>query len=206
MFSFSVKTRTEQTIFCVTGDVCSLTSAYRVENLIRKGKKKKSVKDVVTQDEFEVSVFLTEIGTRHFLLAKSKTFKDKAAASKWLAEKSSEIESAVSTYLTHVTADPKYASVTKVLAANLATATDVPAVVTNSFQTTTYTTIPNWYTRLPDDVRQYYESVGAAEMSIAMSIVSAAAPPGITPGPMVRMGVYGAAGVAALGAAGGMLL
>lgn len=28
-------------------------------------------------DDFEVSIFLTEIGTRHSLLAKSKTFKDK---------------------------------------------------------------------------------------------------------------------------------
>ncbi|KIW84489.1 hypothetical protein Z517_03739 [Fonsecaea pedrosoi CBS 271.37] len=40
-----------------------------------KGKKKKSVKDVVQQDDFEVSIFLTEIRTRHCLLVKNKTFK-----------------------------------------------------------------------------------------------------------------------------------
>lgn len=44
-----------------------------------KGKKKKSVKDVVKGDDFEVSVFLTEITTRHSLLVKNKTFKEKAA-------------------------------------------------------------------------------------------------------------------------------
>ncbi|KIW30550.1 uncharacterized protein PV07_06288 [Cladophialophora immunda] len=42
-----------------------------------KGKKKKSVKDVVQQDDFEVSIFLTEIRTRHCLLVKDKTFKQK---------------------------------------------------------------------------------------------------------------------------------
>ncbi|OAP62423.1 hypothetical protein AYL99_04626 [Fonsecaea erecta] len=40
-----------------------------------KGKKKKSVKDVVQQDDFDVSIFLTEIRTRHCLLVKKKTFK-----------------------------------------------------------------------------------------------------------------------------------
>ncbi|EXJ95860.1 hypothetical protein A1O1_00985 [Capronia coronata CBS 617.96] len=42
-----------------------------------KGKKKKSVKDVVKQDDFEVSIFLTEIRTRHSLLVKNKTFQQK---------------------------------------------------------------------------------------------------------------------------------
>ncbi|KAL6250368.1 hypothetical protein RBB50_002670 [Rhinocladiella similis] len=40
-----------------------------------KGKKKKSVKDVVKQDDFEVSIFLTEIRTRHSLLVKNKTYR-----------------------------------------------------------------------------------------------------------------------------------
>lgn len=39
-----------------------------------KGKKKKSVKDVVTKDDFEVSVFLTDVGTRHALMVKRKAF------------------------------------------------------------------------------------------------------------------------------------
>jgi hypothetical protein len=42
-----------------------------------KGKKKKSVKDVIQRDDFEVAIFLTEIGTRHALLAKIKTFEQK---------------------------------------------------------------------------------------------------------------------------------
>ncbi|KAH8883637.1 hypothetical protein GQ53DRAFT_663523 [Thozetella sp. PMI_491] len=44
----------------------------------RKGtKKKRSIKDVVTQDEFEVAIFLTETNTRHSLLYKQKHFRDK---------------------------------------------------------------------------------------------------------------------------------
>lgn len=39
-----------------------------------KGKKKKAVKDVVVKDDFEVSVFLTDVGTRHALVVKNKTF------------------------------------------------------------------------------------------------------------------------------------
>ncbi|KIV77899.1 hypothetical protein PV11_09675 [Exophiala sideris] len=46
-----------------------------------KGKKKKSVKDVVKQDDFEVSIFLTGIRTRHNLLVKNKTFKQKSSNS-----------------------------------------------------------------------------------------------------------------------------
>jgi len=42
-----------------------------------KGKKKKSVKDVIIKDEFEVSVFLTDVGTRHNLVVKNKTAKVK---------------------------------------------------------------------------------------------------------------------------------
>lgn len=40
-----------------------------------KGKKKKSVKDVIVKDDFEVSVFLTDVGTRHNLVVKTKTAK-----------------------------------------------------------------------------------------------------------------------------------
>ncbi|KAK4191906.1 hypothetical protein QBC35DRAFT_486309, partial [Podospora australis] len=42
----------------------------------KKGKKR-SIKDVVTEDEFEVSIFLTETDTRHSLLHKQKHFRDK---------------------------------------------------------------------------------------------------------------------------------
>ncbi|PBP26804.1 hypothetical protein BUE80_DR002266 [Diplocarpon rosae] len=50
----------------------------REENERSKGKsgKKKGVKDVVVEEEFEVSVFLTETSTRHSLLSKQKIFKE----------------------------------------------------------------------------------------------------------------------------------
>lgn len=41
-----------------------------------KGKKKKSVKDVVARDDFEVSVFLTDVSTRHAVMVKAKSFAD----------------------------------------------------------------------------------------------------------------------------------
>ncbi|KAB5578445.1 hypothetical protein GE09DRAFT_1214617 [Coniochaeta sp. 2T2.1] len=43
----------------------------------KKGSKKKNIKDVVTADDFEVSIFLTETNTRHSLLYKHKHFRDK---------------------------------------------------------------------------------------------------------------------------------
>jgi len=41
-----------------------------------KGGKKKDVKDVVVEEDFEVSIFLTETSTRHSLLTKQKHFRD----------------------------------------------------------------------------------------------------------------------------------
>ncbi|KAM0329400.1 hypothetical protein ACHAQA_004707 [Verticillium albo-atrum] len=46
----------------------------------KSAKKRQQIKDVVVEDEFEVSVFLTETTTRHSLLAKHKRFRDKAPA------------------------------------------------------------------------------------------------------------------------------
>ncbi|KAL0935410.1 uncharacterized protein CTRU02_210001 [Colletotrichum truncatum] len=48
------------------------------ERAKKKSSKKKSIKDVVIQDEFEVSMFLTETATRHSLLKRHKNFRDKA--------------------------------------------------------------------------------------------------------------------------------
>ncbi|KAH7018413.1 uncharacterized protein B0I36DRAFT_39051 [Microdochium trichocladiopsis] len=42
----------------------------------KKGSKKKGIKDVVAEDDFEVSIFLTETTTRHSLLSKHKHFHD----------------------------------------------------------------------------------------------------------------------------------
>ncbi|KAH7126945.1 hypothetical protein B0J11DRAFT_290256 [Dendryphion nanum] len=39
--------------------------------------KKKGVKDVVIEDDFEVSIFLTELSSRHSVLTKQKTFVDR---------------------------------------------------------------------------------------------------------------------------------
>ncbi|KUJ23787.1 uncharacterized protein LY89DRAFT_2996 [Mollisia scopiformis] len=43
----------------------------------KKSGKKKGVKDVVVEEDFEVSIFLTETSTRHSLLSKQKHFRDK---------------------------------------------------------------------------------------------------------------------------------
>ncbi|KAI4945410.1 hypothetical protein J4E86_009297 [Alternaria arbusti] len=55
----------------------------REENERGKGRggaksKKKGVKDVVVEDDFEVSIFLTDLSSRHSVLTKQKIFKDKA--------------------------------------------------------------------------------------------------------------------------------
>ncbi|UNI23430.1 hypothetical protein JDV02_009248 [Purpureocillium takamizusanense] len=44
----------------------------------KKSSKKKNVKDVIVQDDFEVSMFLTETSTRHSLLTKQKHFREAA--------------------------------------------------------------------------------------------------------------------------------
>ncbi|KAF2110025.1 hypothetical protein BDV96DRAFT_219533 [Lophiotrema nucula] len=53
----------------------------REENERAKGRgskaRKKGVKDVVAEDDFEVSIFLTEHSSRHSVLTKQKIFKDK---------------------------------------------------------------------------------------------------------------------------------
>ncbi|KAF3045584.1 hypothetical protein E8E12_010218 [Didymella heteroderae] len=54
----------------------------REENERSKGRagfkaKKKGVKDIVVEDDFEVSIFLTELSSRHSVMAKQKMFKDK---------------------------------------------------------------------------------------------------------------------------------
>jgi hypothetical protein len=48
------------------------------ENAKKKGgKKQKGIKDIASQEDFEVTIFLTELSTRHSLLTKQKQFKDK---------------------------------------------------------------------------------------------------------------------------------
>lgn len=48
------------------------------ENAKKKGgKKKRGIKDVASQEDFEVTIFLTELSTRHSLLTKKKEFGDR---------------------------------------------------------------------------------------------------------------------------------
>ncbi|KAI1871946.1 uncharacterized protein JN550_004149 [Neoarthrinium moseri] len=46
------------------------------ERARKRSTKKKGIKDVVVEDDFEVSIFLTETSTRHSLLTKHKNFHD----------------------------------------------------------------------------------------------------------------------------------
>lgn len=72
----------------------------REENERAKGKSKrpKGVKDTVTQDDFEVAIFLTEVSTRHSLLTKQRQFQDKESRIKsnsskltgWLEKETNE--------------------------------------------------------------------------------------------------------------------
>ncbi|KAM7198257.1 hypothetical protein V8F20_006284 [Naviculisporaceae sp. PSN 640] len=49
----------------------------RERERLKKKNKKRSIKDVVVEDDFEVSIFLTETETRHSILHKQKHFRDK---------------------------------------------------------------------------------------------------------------------------------
>ncbi|TPX17351.1 uncharacterized protein E0L32_012180 [Thyridium curvatum] len=64
------------------------------ERAKKKGTKKKSIKDVVVQDDFEVAIFLTETNTRHSVLYKHKHFRDKTQTK--LVSNSSKLTGATS--------------------------------------------------------------------------------------------------------------
>ncbi|KAL7926841.1 hypothetical protein ACQKWADRAFT_278733 [Trichoderma austrokoningii] len=65
------------------------------ERIRKKSAKKKTIKDVIVKDDFEISMFLMETSTRHSLLSKHKLFHDKGPstiqsnASKLIAETNS---------------------------------------------------------------------------------------------------------------------
>ncbi|PKS08287.1 hypothetical protein jhhlp_005231 [Lomentospora prolificans] len=59
------------------------------ERALKRGTKKKAVKDIITADDFEVAMFLTETATRHSILMKHKHFRDKV--SKKLRSNSSKL-------------------------------------------------------------------------------------------------------------------
>lgn len=54
-------------------------NAARKKGSGSRGKKQKGIKDVVAQEDFEATIFLTETSTRHSLLTKRKGFREKGA-------------------------------------------------------------------------------------------------------------------------------
>jgi hypothetical protein len=81
----------------------------------------------------------------------------------------------------------------------VATATyDIPAIVTAQFQETTYTTEPEWWTAVPSDVREVYDQIATAGVSILSEVYSDAAP---TEAARARAGLGAGLAMAAAGAA-----
>ncbi|KAF2834651.1 hypothetical protein M501DRAFT_1020630 [Patellaria atrata CBS 101060] len=113
----------------------------------------------------------------------------------------SRVAVAASTYITHLTAQPQFTSAIAALESIAATATDIPEGVTATDTVVTYTTTPAWYTRLPQDMRDYYESIGSEAVRVVVEAATGAAPR-----PTGMLGVVGGVmGAAAVGA-GAILL
>jgi len=78
------------------------------------------------------------------------------------------IISAVSTYETHLTAQPAYKSVSSVLAT-----ADIPPSIVSQLQTgaapigTSAVQTMSWFTALPTDVQSYFKSVWSEEVKLA---------------------------------------
>ena len=70
------------------------------------------------------------------------------------------MNSAGSTYLTHLSAEPQYSSYLSALGSYIATRSDAPptADVTGTSTTLEYETAPAWYTAMPSDLRAFRES------------------------------------------------
>ncbi|KAF2194860.1 hypothetical protein K469DRAFT_686797 [Zopfia rhizophila CBS 207.26] len=73
-----------------------------------------------------------------------------------------------------LTTNPAYSSATAALGSFIATRTDVPAIVTNTLAGTIFTEAPAWYTELPKDVKSYFDSAFAEQVSIASSLLNVA--------------------------------
>ncbi|KAF2740760.1 hypothetical protein EJ04DRAFT_507776 [Polyplosphaeria fusca] len=129
----------------------------------------------------------------------STSFKNLEDASKWAADKSSKLESAASTFLTHLTAQPEYTSYYNALSSFVATRTDAPdvEVILATTTTTSYTKEPAWYTALPNDIKEYVSKNQESLQDIASSVVYGGAPAAQVTG-MAYMGAVGAAVVGAV--------
>ncbi|KAF2787636.1 hypothetical protein K505DRAFT_287604 [Melanomma pulvis-pyrius CBS 109.77] len=87
------------------------------------------------------------------------------------------IESAYSTYITHLQQEPQYISAKSAFEEFVATRTDAPkAVLTATDTVTQYSTTPGWYKALPTDQQQYYASIADDMNALASSVLSDKAP------------------------------
>ncbi|KAF1996315.1 hypothetical protein P154DRAFT_623250 [Amniculicola lignicola CBS 123094] len=95
------------------------------------------------------------------------------ATSKWSSTVKSQISEALKEYYDKETDSPRYASVMIALGAYIATRTDAPRDVFMAEEaTTTYTTVPAWYSNLPTGVQEYASSFGSVETQIRASVLS----------------------------------
>lgn len=81
----------------------------------------------------------------------------------------------------------------------VATATyDIPPIVTDLFAETTYTTEPEWWSAVPTDVREVYDQIATAGVSILSEMYADAAP---TEAARAKAGLGAGFALAAAGAA-----
>jgi hypothetical protein len=117
---------------------------------------------------------------------------------KWAEDKSKKLESVLSTYSTHITADPRYISAENAFEEYVATRTDAPAKIltdTDTDSITTYTTTPGWWKAMPTDIQEVYVSMAKEQNSLLLSVLTDAAPK------PTAMAKYAGAAAVAVGAA-----
>ncbi|KAF2259915.1 hypothetical protein CC78DRAFT_620663 [Lojkania enalia] len=114
------------------------------------------------------------ITTTEFYTATYTSFTRVADYNSWVESKASVASSAVSTYLTSVTAQPEYTSYVNALSEFVATRSDAPDVdvIMATTTTTTYTSVPAWFQALPSDVKDYIEEVQDEQFAIVESVVN----------------------------------
>ena len=109
--------------------------------------------------------------------------------------------SALSSYLSEVTAAPEYSSALDALAQYQETGFGVPEDVTATDVVLTYATTPDWFLAMPTDTRQYFESVMEKQEQIIESAIADVrnAAPATSRGGVL---VWGAVAAGLVGAAG----
>ncbi|KAI9752877.1 MAG: hypothetical protein M4579_005444 [Chaenotheca gracillima] len=115
-------------------------------------------------------------------------------------DQSSKIESDLSTYLTHLTAQPEFTSVALVLqtAVPFSVLQDLEADPQGYYESIiTGTATPSWIAALPTDAQKYLESVGSAEIALATKDLGNAAPQPTGALKLAGAAVAGVVGIAA---------